>query len=86
MNRAITHLPLESEDVPRLEYMPRTLVEAQRAIEARMSVELPPLTEACTSNDWVVFSPAGAEDGSRFESGWVLQRTTLELYSFGSQP
>ena len=84
VNRALERLPLERQDIPRLEYMPRTLVEARRSIEMLMDVELPPFAEACLVKDWALFSPAAAQDGGRFESGWALERSTLELYSFGS--
>lgn len=82
---ALQQLPIERDDLPRLEYLPRTLGEATRAIEISLDLRIPPVAEACDTIDWVLFAPAREADADGFESGWALRRSTLELYSFGTR-
>ena len=82
VEEALERLPIETPEQPRLSFLPRTLVEAERLLEELEGEDLPPLGEACDTPDWFVFSLDPPESEQRFRRGWAVDRTTLAVYRF----
>ena len=94
VQRAIASLPIEDREQPRLDFVPRTLAEAEREIEEHLGRQIEPPREACETADWLLFTPvrpgdpgeAGAggdaEPSRRFSRGWALERASNRLYAY----